>query len=481
MMNVIKKISVLLTFIFVMTLSLVNYIPVNAATNGFKVSGTKLLDANGNEFVMRGINHAHNWYPSTDSTAIPAIARTGANTVRIVLSDGEQYSKDNLNTLKNLISLCEKNKLIAIVEVHDATGSNDVNSLVKAANYWIEMKSALQGHEDTVILNIANEWGGEWNSDAWANGYIKVIPMIRNAGIKNTIMVDCAGWGQYPKSIADRGKDVFNSDKDKNTMFSIHMYEYAGADSSTVKNNINSVRNQGLAVCIGEFGLKHTNGDVDEDTIMNYCQQTGSGYLGWSWKGNGDTWKYLDIANDWNGNLTDWGNTLVYHKNGIKNTSKICSVYTDSNSGLVDGGTYRIKNVNSGLYLDVTGCSDKDGTNIQQYSGNTSKAQMFKLVSIGNGYYKLVSLTGSANKVVDITAKSKANGANVELYSDKNGINQQFKISSAGNGRYVMYTRITNNSSVVEVTAKSKNNGANVEQWEYNGGLNQQWYFERVS
>ena len=31
-------------------------------TGGFKVDGTKLLDANGEEFIMRGINHAHTWY-----------------------------------------------------------------------------------------------------------------------------------------------------------------------------------------------------------------------------------------------------------------------------------------------------------------------------------------------------------------------------------------------------------------------------------
>lgn len=42
-------------------------------------------------------------------------------------------------------------------------------------------------------------------------------------------MVDCAGWGQYPKSIADAGQSVLQSDSQKNIMFSIHMYEYAGA------------------------------------------------------------------------------------------------------------------------------------------------------------------------------------------------------------------------------------------------------------
>lgn len=29
---------------------------------GFQVQGTKLLDGNGNSFVMKGLNHAHTWY-----------------------------------------------------------------------------------------------------------------------------------------------------------------------------------------------------------------------------------------------------------------------------------------------------------------------------------------------------------------------------------------------------------------------------------
>ena len=302
-----------------------------AAANGFHVSGTKLYDANGQEFVMRGINHAHAWYKGDSDTAIPAIAKTKANTVRVAFSDGKRNDLggyDSIENVKKLIKLCEDNKLIAVVEVHDTTGDDRTEYLDDAVNYWISMKDALKGHEDTVILNIGNEWYGTWDSNGWAEGYKNAIPKLRNAGIKNTIMVDCAGWGQYPKSIADRGKDVFNSDPDKNTMFSIHMYEYAGADSGTVKSNIDSVMNQGLALCIGEFGSRHTHGDVDEYTIMDYCQERGAGYIGWSWKGNGSEWSYLDIANDWSGNsLSEWGNTLINYRNGIKNTSKMCSVF----------------------------------------------------------------------------------------------------------------------------------------------------------
>ncbi|EFM11780.1 glycoside hydrolase family 5 [Paenibacillus curdlanolyticus YK9] len=304
--------------------------PTTAA--GFYINGTKLYDANGNPFVMRGINHAYTWYKGQEETAFPAIARTGANTIRIVLSDGQQWSKDSLATIQKLITLAEQNKMVAIVEVHDGTGSDSAAVLDNIANYWIEMKSALIGKESTVILNIANEWYGTWNGAGWAAGYKSVIPKLRNAGIKNTIMVDGAGWGQYPQSIVDYGTEVFNADPLKNTMFSIHMYEYAGGNAATVKSNIDNVLAKNLALVIGEFGIKHTNGDVDEATIMSYSEQKGVGYLGWSWKGNGSGLEYLDMSNDWAGtSYTEQGNAIINGANGIKATSKIATVFGSSN------------------------------------------------------------------------------------------------------------------------------------------------------
>ncbi|MCQ9216607.1 RICIN domain-containing protein [Streptococcus gallolyticus] len=304
-----------------------NPTPDPVTTSGFHTNGTTLYDAKGNPFVMRGINYPYAWYQGYEDTAIPAIARTGANCVRIVMGDGQQYSKTSLPEIQKLIQLCKDNNLIAIVEVHDATGSDNIQDLDNAANYWIEMKSALIGNEANVILNIANEWVGSWDSATWAAGYQQVIPKLRNAGIKNTIMVDCAGWGQYPKSIADAGQSVVQADSQNNIVFSIHMYEYAGAYGS-VQSNIDSALSVGVPLCIGEFGIKHTNGPVDYKTIMSYSQSKGVGYLGWSWKGNGDTWAYLDIAQDWSGSqLTEQGNAIIYDQNGIKNTSKRCTVF----------------------------------------------------------------------------------------------------------------------------------------------------------
>lgn len=302
---------------------------VSAVSGGFKVDGTKLLDANGNEFVLRGINHSHAWFKDQDETAIKAIAETGANCVRIVLACGIKWSRDSRPDVTRLIDMCRENNLIAIVEVHDGTGDDSPETLDKIADYWIKIKDALIGNEAYVILNIANEWTGNWDSDNWGTAYASAIPKIREAGIENTIMVDAAGWGQYGKSIQDKGAEVFSSDPLGNTMFSVHMYGTAGKNSTTIEENITGATDRGLCICVGEFGYKHSDGDVDEAYIMKYCTENNIGYLGWSWKGNGGGVEYLDLAEEWDGSKlsADWGEVLINGENGIRSTSKPCSVF----------------------------------------------------------------------------------------------------------------------------------------------------------
>lgn len=301
----------------------------NPVVKGFHIDGTKLLDGNGNEFIMRGINLAHTWFKEDTPTSLKAIADTGSNAVRIVLSDGKRWYKDDINAVKQLIEQCKKLKLIAILEVHDATGYDMKRHLDTAVDYWIEIKDALIGQEDYAILNIANEWYGTWEVDPWFEGYLEAIPKIREAGIKNTIMIDAAGWGQFPKSIIQSGKTLFDLDSLKNTMFSVHFYGSAGGNAEKIQKTLDEIRDQGLCVCTGEFGYTHSDGDVDEDFIMQYCTEQNIGYLGWSWIGNSGGVEYLDIALDKEGKKLspDWGEKLVNGPYGIKKTSKACSIF----------------------------------------------------------------------------------------------------------------------------------------------------------
>ena len=307
-------------------------------TSGFSVNGTIIRDANGKEFVMRGVNIPHAWYRDKTETSIKAAANLGAHVVRIVCADGGQWEKTTRDEIQTIVDICKENHVVCILEAHDATGSNNISDVEKCADYWIEMKDILNENSKYVILNIANEWAGEWNGANWAEGNKKAIQKVRDAGITNMIMIDSAGWGQYPDSIKDYGKSVFESDPNKNTVFSIHMYEYAGGNATTIRNNIDNCLGIGVPVVIGEFGGQHSNGDVDEETIMSYCTEKNVGYLGWSWKGNNSDLAYLDVSNDWEGtSLTEWGNALFYGDYGVKNTSKICSVYDDSEGEKIKG------------------------------------------------------------------------------------------------------------------------------------------------
>ncbi|PRX35602.1 mannan endo-1,4-beta-mannosidase [Orenia metallireducens] len=359
----------MLALVFLLALSLV---ATNVyAADGFYVQNGRLYDANGNEFVMRGINHAHAWWKGNEDVAIPAIAATGANTVRVALGDGETWGYDDISTVSHIIDLCEQNNLIAVLDVHDTTGLDSSSSLTNAVDYWISMKDVLIGKEDTVIINIANEWYGTWNGSSWAAGYKQEIPRLRAAGLNHTLMVDAAGWGQYPQSIHDYGTEVFNADPQRNTMFSIHMYEYAGGTAQQVKDNIDGVINQGLALSIGEFGIRHTDGDVDEATIMSYSEQKGVGYIGWSWYGNGDNWIYLDIVTDWSGSsYTEWGNVLINGSNGIRETSAIASVFDASNGDSGDGsGTWTnvVAQAEDGYLSGVGNSTSRSGYNGSGY------------------------------------------------------------------------------------------------------------------
>ena len=157
----------------------------------------------------------------------------------------------------------------------------------------------------------------------------------------------------------------------------------------------------------------------------------------------------------------------------------------DSSSGsdLTNGGVYMIKNVNSGLYLDVAGGVAANGTNVQQWGGVYPGAyyNTWKLVSVGNGYYKIYSLVGGGNTyLLDVTNGSAASGTNIRIWENTNSDAQTFKLQKNADGSYAVLTKATNDGSCLDVEAGSTANGANVQQWGYAGSSNQKWIFEKV-
>lgn len=147
-------------------------------------------------------------------------------------------------------------------------------------------------------------------------------------------------------------------------------------------------------------------------------------------------------------------------------------------SEIQDGAIYYIKNLNSQLYLNVEDGQYKNGVNVNQAKGNGSDAQKFKVVSVEDGYYKLVSQVGNKDKVISLSKKKATDGINVEINKDKKAKNQYFKFINSDTGIYEIATKVSKDSSRLEVSNFSTEDGGNVVQWTASSNSNQQWIFE---
>ena len=325
---------------------------------GFHTDGVRLLDANGKEFLMRGYNYSYAWQKDYWDAAFKTAKKYNCNALRIQLSDGQKDLGGycNANQVSDLIKSCKDNHFIGVFNVQDTGGGDDPNVLLHAADYWVGIKNAVIGQEKYCIVNIGNEWmespgrdcNGEWGNyeeKLWSNTYIEAVRRIRRAGIKNTLMIDCNGYGQYADIIWKEGQRILDEDKKyfkdgkPNIIFSIHFYEkacywdYEKGTGSRVAHSIDKALSIGAPVCIGEYAYSRKSEEwkMDWETIQDYSKTMNIGYLGWSFTGNGDAESQgLDMFNSDGSQMYKNGECIILHPNdGIQATSVICSVYGD--------------------------------------------------------------------------------------------------------------------------------------------------------
>lgn len=325
---------------------------------GFHTDGVRLLDANDKEFLMRGYNYSYAWQKDLWGAAFSTAKKYNCNALRIQLSDGQKDLGGycDANQVSSLIKSCKDNHFIGVFNVQDTGGGNDANVLLHAADYWVGIKNAVIGQEKYCIVNIGNEWmgspgrdcNGEWGNyqeNLWSDTYIEAVRRIRSAGIKNTLMIDCNGYGQYADIIWKEGQRILDEDKKyfedgkPNIIFSIHFYEkacywdYEKGVGSRVAHSIDKALSIGAPVCIGEYAYSRKSEEwkMDWETIQDYSKTMNIGYLGWSFTGNGDAESQgLDMFNSDGSQMYKNGECIILHPNdGIQATSVICSVYDD--------------------------------------------------------------------------------------------------------------------------------------------------------
>lgn len=151
---------------------------------------------------------------------------------------------------------------------------------------------------------------------------------------------------------------------------------------------------------------------------------------------------------------------------------------------LPEGTVFMLKNVNSGLYLEVANGTAEAGANLQQWGADQSGAHnTWRAVSAGDGYYYLYSQVG--NKItylMDVSGGKAEDGTNLALWTKSSREQaQQFLFAKNADGSYTIYTKASDLKSCVEVENASKSSGANVQQYAVNGNSCQHWNLEAVT
>lgn len=147
-------------------------------------------------------------------------------------------------------------------------------------------------------------------------------------------------------------------------------------------------------------------------------------------------------------------------------------------SNLISGMSYYITNKNSGLSLDLPEGKLESGTNIQQWDFNKCWAQQWKLISVDEKYFRIVSL-GDESKCVAVAESSAADGVNVELQEYKGSDNQLFSLIKTGN-YYGIVSKCSGGKGGLDVFEWSTENGGNINQFAYNEYDCQLWKIEPV-
>ncbi|MDE6777816.1 MAG: RICIN domain-containing protein, partial [Oscillospiraceae bacterium] len=207
---------------------------------------------------------------------------------------------------------------------------------------------------------------------------------------------------------------------------------------------------------------------ITADNAKKYC----SNYSGS--QADKNNWMYLRFAKS---GVPSAG----YYEKASEAPEQPVESYTPAS--FTDGTTFRFKNVNSGLYLEVAGAEAKNGANVQQWGSDGSETHnIWKLYSAGDGYYYIASAVGDGAKfVLDIAGKKTDNGTNIDIYQYNGGTNQQFMLTQNADGSYKIRTRISGEKSALEIANASKESGANAQQWEINGVNCQDWILEAVT
>jgi hypothetical protein len=431
----------------------------------FKVQGTKILDLNGNEFVIKGANvmgYNAAW-PVTALADLELFKTWNFNFARLytrlddnyVTGGGPGHNKD-LNALYNIIDAYTAEGIVVMIEVHDFTGGyytdTTTPSLAELANFHASLAERYIDNP-YVWFNVMNEPGGSGAvSSQWVTTHQRVIKAIRDTGNNSIIVADGASWGQdvgewngnpvkeENSAILKYGADLKNFDGNtyENILFSIHAYDQWSNGDAKLIDYIDRVHAKGHALMIGEFGSWNNSYNFQSlDTVMRVAPSKGVGLTVWHWYG-GDRNRLTVRVDGTNG-----GGQYINRTDGTKptNLTYLGNLVWDYNHGQLTAQSF---NNNLEKDPDAVAALPKPANRIvddfESYESNEALAAAW--INPGHGGTVITTLNGdnknagSYSMKLDYTTSSTHAGRRKVInqdWSNYEGIS--FWLKSDGSGR----------------------------------------------
>lgn len=327
------------------------------ALTGWTVQNGKLMDPNGNPFIFRGVTIDHGRAPDKTIQALKDIAALGANSAQIEFplnwTVPFTYPRTAVTELIGIIKTCAENKLVCVLEPNDVAGFGVVDGVASPSNtasLWdsSDMRMALSapGVTNHIIIGFGNQHFGHGTeqfyrdtAQSYTHGILSSLPP------NFMIMLDGSDWSQdTTKAMHYVAQGISQDSTLKNrVIFSVDFFDDY-QDPEKVRDYIASFAEIGVPLVVGGFGpapyyhpfnttipVQLNAPQLPAASVMQYAQQYGAGYFGWSWSGNENS--ALDLVANWNANaLTNWGNLLFNDVNGIKATAKPASIFNGTTS-----------------------------------------------------------------------------------------------------------------------------------------------------
>ncbi len=295
-----------------------------------QVQGKVLKGIYNDTIIMKGVNYAvYNYGYTVNENYFAEIKKTNANTVRLVWYKNSSLPayNPNLILLDSALARCKRNKMIPIIELHDATCVSDITTINSLLSFYTSatFKTLELKYRDCLIINIANEAGYyNWTANPTAalvqfkDTYSNAIQTLRAASLQVPIMIDAPDCGSNSDAFTSGvAQQIFNADALGNTIFSTHAYwaSFANNDSATMATKIQALVNTGLCVFFGEISNQQ-DGNVNCEFNLNYkallriLKQQKIGWLAWVWVGDVCPNRQLSLNGNFN-NLSVFGNFIT--------------------------------------------------------------------------------------------------------------------------------------------------------------------------